>query len=158
MALRVVTPTSNSLGTTAGQTSMQAWQAERGIDPPGLLADPDRKAPGDPVTSYLRIGPERSIISCWPTATILGVQNAGRAVQGGKGLIEHGHVATDRAALFHQIDLLARSGDLQGRLNSGDTTAITRVSGCTGVVGSGWTARPKGTPEPRTPPSPWPYP
>ena len=48
----------------------------------------------------------------------LGRENACRAIQRGKGFVKHGHVAADGPRSLDQVDLLARVGDLERRLDS----------------------------------------
>ena len=50
----------------------------------------------------------------------LGGQDAGRAVQGGKGLVELGHVPADGGLALDQVDVDAGLGDVQRGLNAGD--------------------------------------
>jgi len=49
--------------------------------------------------------------------------NAGGTIEGGEGFIKLQHVTADGGILFHQKDLKARVGDVQGGLHSGDTAA-----------------------------------
>ena len=53
----------------------------------------------------------------------LGSQNAGRAVQGGEGLVQLGHVAADGRFPLHQVDMVARIGQFQGRRDTGNAAA-----------------------------------
>ena len=50
-------------------------------------------------------------------------QNTGRAVQGGEGLIQLAHTATNGRLLFHDIHLIAGIGNIQSGLNTGDAAA-----------------------------------
>ena len=50
----------------------------------------------------------------------LGGQDAGRAVQGREGFVEHGHIAADGGLTLHQMHLYARVRQIQGGLNAGD--------------------------------------
>ena len=58
-----------------------------------------------------------------PDGDHLGCQDAGGAVERGEGLVEHGHVAADRAGALHEVHLLAAIGDLERRLDAGDASA-----------------------------------
>jgi len=49
-------------------------------------------------------------------------QNSHRAVIGWKGLIELGHVAANARPLLNQVDLESSSGQVQGCLDTTDTT------------------------------------
>jgi len=44
-------------------------------------------------------------------------------------LVEHGHVAPDSGRPLHQVDLLPRVGDLEGRLDAGDPSPMITVPG-----------------------------
>ena len=50
-------------------------------------------------------------------------QNAGSAVQGREGLVQLGHFAADRGLGFHNIHREAGIGNIQRRLNAGNTSA-----------------------------------
>jgi hypothetical protein len=50
-------------------------------------------------------------------------ENSDGAVVGGKGFVQLGHLAADTGKLFHQVDLDAHFGQIQGGLNAGDPTA-----------------------------------
>jgi hypothetical protein len=49
--------------------------------------------------------------------------DAHRTVVGRKGLVQLGHLAADRRRAFHQIDLEAGIGEIEGRLHAADATA-----------------------------------
>jgi hypothetical protein len=49
-------------------------------------------------------------------------EDAGRAVIGGKGLVELGHDPADRGFFFHQIDAVAHIGEFQGGKDPGNST------------------------------------
>ena len=53
----------------------------------------------------------------------LGREDAGRAVQGGEGLVELGHVAADAGALLDEVDVVAGVGQLERGLQAGDAAA-----------------------------------
>ncbi len=52
-----------------------------------------------------------------------GRQDAGRAIQGGEGLVELSHVPTDGGFALHQIDVETRICDFKRSLDTGDTAA-----------------------------------
>jgi len=63
----------------------------------------------------------RWILGCLPTATIFRGQDTRRAVERWKGLVELGHVTTDRWFAFDQINLKAGIGHLKSGLDAGYT-------------------------------------
>ena len=50
-------------------------------------------------------------------------QDAGTAVQRREGFVQLGHAPTDGGLLLHNINLIARFGDVQRCLDAGDTAA-----------------------------------
>ncbi len=64
------------------------------------------KLPTKPSTFSTSLQVSRSMLGWLPTATMLGREDAGGAVQGGEGLVELGHVAADRGLAFDQVDLV----------------------------------------------------
>ena len=52
-----------------------------------------------------------------------GSENAGGAIEGGKGLVELGHVAADGGLPLHQVNVLPRIGHGQRGVDSGDAAA-----------------------------------
>ena len=63
------------------------------------------------------------IFSFWAHVDHLRGEDAGRAVQGREGLVQLGHLAADGGLLFDDVDLEARVGDVQRRLDAGDAAA-----------------------------------
>ncbi len=59
----------------------------------------------------------------------LGREDAGGAVEGGKGLVEHGHVPADARLAFDQDHFLAGVGQRQGGLDPGDPAADDQRAG-----------------------------
>ena len=53
----------------------------------------------------------------------LGAENSGTTVEGGEGFVELGHPAADGGLSFHQVDLIARIGNIQRGLDAGNPTA-----------------------------------
>jgi hypothetical protein len=63
------------------------------------------------------------MLGCVPASTMRGRQDAGRAIQGREGLVELGHVPADGRFALDQVDMEARVGDLERRLDAGDAAA-----------------------------------
>ena len=59
-----------------------------------------------------------------------GCQNAGRAVQGGEGLVQLSHAAADGGVLFYQEDVVSGVSNGQRRLDAGDTSAHHQRDRC----------------------------
>ena len=70
----------------------------------------------------LGVGPERDV-RVRADLGHLRRQDAGRAVEGGEGLVELGHVPADGGLALDQIDLLAGVGQGQGGVDAGDAAA-----------------------------------
>ena len=56
-------------------------------------------------------------------------EDAGGAVEGREGLVEHRHVAADGAGALDEVDLLAGVGDLERGLDAGDAAADDQRGG-----------------------------
>ncbi len=109
-----------------------AGHARIDVNVPGLLADL-RPVVAGRATDVLHLGVGHQIDHLVLTyRDHLGSEDAGRAVQCGKGLVEHGHVPTDGGRPLHQVDLLAGVRDLQSRLDAGDPSADDEGPGMRG--------------------------
>ncbi|OPZ85249.1 MAG: hypothetical protein BWY76_01490 [bacterium ADurb.Bin429] len=71
---------------------------------------------------HFRVGPQRDV-RVHPHQRHFRGEDAGRAVEGGEGLVELRHVAADGRLALHQVDLLAGVGQRQRRVDAGDAAA-----------------------------------
>jgi hypothetical protein len=97
--------------------------AEVLVDVAGLLADGDGEV-ADVALDLLDLAPGQELdVGMRAGGDHLGGQDAGRAVEGGEGLVELGHVAADRGVLLDEVDLEAGIGQLEGGADAGDAAA-----------------------------------
>ncbi len=88
-----------------------------------LLADADVEV-ADEARDLLDLGiAQQGDLVVRPDVRHLGRQDAGRAVQGGEGLVELRHVAADGRLALDHVDGVTGVGQLEGRLDAGDAAA-----------------------------------
>ena len=88
-------------------------------DVPGPLSHTNLKVADVPVTRLHLAQGHQFDVRVPAHLGHFGSQDADGAVHGGKGLVDLGHPAADARILFHEINLVARIGQIQGGLDTG---------------------------------------
>ncbi len=91
-----------------------------GLDIAGALLDGDGEIADIPI-HFLDLGiGQQGDVGVVANLNHLGCQDAGRAVEGGEGLVKLGHMPADGRFALHQVDRESRVRDFQGSLDAGD--------------------------------------
>ncbi len=125
MAFLAPSPSSHSLGSDTGQTLTHSPQP---VQTPffhitGFTKNLDGKV--SDVSGNLfdfAVGQQFDILILGDF-NHFGGTDTGRAIQGGKGLVELQHMTADRGVLFHQIGFMTGIADVQSCLHAGNAAA-----------------------------------
>ena len=106
----------------AHRGALAAARALVGVDEAGVVEDLGAEGAGLALEAdELGVGDDLDV-EVAPGLDQLRRQGAHRAVVGGEGLVELGHVAAEGRRLLDQVDLVAALGEVEGALDAGDTT------------------------------------
>ena len=104
------------------------------VDPARVLPHRDLVVPGRTAHALdLGVGPQGDVLVL-AHRNHLRRQDAGGAVEGREGLVEHGHLPADGAELLDEVDLLPGARDFQGGLDAADAAADDKRVGMDGLV------------------------